>query len=314
MVEADPSNNLAAWLLSKSLTNLGRLDKALALAERTVAADPDNADYHVQLGAVLGRLAEKASIFKQLGLARRTRKELEAGLALDPKNLDGLYGLMLYYFAAPSFLGGDRAKAAGLADKIASVDAARGWMARASLAREQKDPAAQLDYARRAVAADPRNFDAQSELSQDLIDRPPADYRILEESACRLLELDPGRPDGWRALAELHVASRCWTELDQLLEAAEQFNRDDLSPYYSAAGAMLRLEERLPAARKYLEKYLSQPAEGSEATHAMARWQLAGILEKMQRTDEAVAQLEQAVQADPSLEEAKKDLKRLRGK
>jgi len=314
VVEAEPSNANAAWLLSKALSGLNSPEAALVYAERAVALDADNAAYQVQLGAVLGRLAEKASMFKQLGLARRTRKALETGVALDPRNLDGLYGLMLYYFSAPSFMAGDKAKAGDLAARMTAIDPVRGFMARASLAHESKDAAQELDFRRRAVEADPGNFDAQSELAQYYLDLPQRDYSALETSACKLLEIAPDRPDGWRVMAEIHVASHCWTELDEVLQLSEQFNHEDLSPYYAAAAAMVRLEERLPAARTYLEKYLSQPADGGEPSHAMARWQLATLLEKDQHTGEAVAQLELALQQEPGLEAAKKDLKRLKGK
>jgi tetratricopeptide (TPR) repeat protein len=314
VVEAEPSNDLAALLLSKSLLGLGDLDGALKYAERAVSLAGDNADYHVQLGAVLGRMAEKASIFKQLGLARRAKKELDAGIALDPRNLDGLMGVMLYDVSAPSFLGGDKAKAAELAARIAAVDPVRGWMARAALAREQKDPAAELGFSLRAAAEGPGNYDAQTELAQYYLDHPPADYRKLEDTGCKLLEIDPGRPDGWRILAEVHVASYCWTEVAQILETSELLNPDDLSPYYAVAAAMVRRGERLSVAREYLEKYLALPADGSEPSHAMARCQLATLLEKEQHPDEAVAQLELALQEEPTLEGAKKDLKRLKGK
>jgi tetratricopeptide (TPR) repeat protein len=314
IVEADPANATAAWQLSKALFNLGELAQAQVYAEKAVALDADNAAYHVQLGAVLGSVAEKASIFKQLGLARRTRKELEEAVRLDPQNIEGLYGLMLYYQSAPSFMGGDKNRATKLAEQIGAVDEARGWMARAALAREQKDPAAQLQSGLRAVEANPKNFDALSELTQYYLDRPQPDWALIEQNACKLLEMDSGRPDGWRAMAEFHIASHCWTELDDVLQISEQFNHEDLSPYYSAAAALLRNEDRLDAARAYLEKYLSQPPDGSEPSHAMARWQLANLLEKQQHPEDAAAQLDLALQLDPGLEAAKKDLKRLRGK
>ena len=314
LVEAEPGNATAAWLLSKSLIGLGDLEGALAQAERSVALDGDNGAYHVQLGAVLGRMAEKASIFKQLGLARRTRKELEAGVALDPKNLDGLFGLMMYYFAAPSFMGGDKAKAGELADRIAAIYPARGFMARAALAHEAKDSTAELDFGLRAVASDSENFDAWSELTQYYLDRPKPDWGLIEKGACRMLEIDPGRPDGWRALAGMHVASHCWTELDEVLSASAAFAPEDLSPYYSTAAAMVRDEERPEAARGYLERYLAQPPEGSEPSHAVARCQLATLLEKSGQADDAIAQLTRALEEDPGLETAKKELKRLRGK
>lgn len=314
IVEAEPENAQAAWLLSKSLTGLGDLERALALAERSVALDAQNGSYHVQLGAVLGRMAEKASIFKQLGLARRTRKELEAGVALDPKNLDGLFGLMMYYYAAPSFMGGDKSKAADLADRITALNPTRAFMARAAMAHEAKDSAAELDFGLKSVAADEASFDAWSALTQFYLDRPKRDWPAIEKGACRMLEIDPGRPDGWRALAEMHVASHCWTELDEVLTASAGFNHEDLTPYYAAATSMIRSEERLEAARGYLNRYLAQPSDGSEPTHAVARCQLATLLEKSGQPDDAIAQLTRALEEEPGLEAAKKDLKRLRGK
>jgi len=314
VVEAEPSNDLAAWLFSKSLLGLGDLDGALKFAERAVSLAAGDAAYHVQLGVVLGRMAEKASIFKQLGLARRAKRELDAGIALDPKNLDGLMGVMMYDFSAPSFLGGDKAKAAELAARIAAVDPVRGWLARAALAREQKDTAAELDFGLQAAAHGPGNFDAQSELAQYYLDHPNPDYTKLEETGCKLLEIDSGRPDGWRILAEVFVASSCWTQVAVILETAERFDPDDLSPRYAVAAALVRRGERLAAAKAYLEMYLAQPADGSAPTHAMAHWQLATLLEKQQHPDEAAAQLDLALQEDPGLEVAKKDLKRLRGK
>ncbi len=317
-VDAEPSNGNAIWLLSKTLLGLDDLDGALKYAEQAVTLAANNADYHVQLGVVLGRMAEKASIFKQLSLARRAKKELDLGVSLDPQNVDGLMGVMLYDFSAPSFLGGDKAKAPELAARIAAVDPLRGWLARAALARTQKDAAAELDFSLRAVDQDPLNFDAQSELAQYYLDHPTKtgdpDYAKLEKTACRLLSIDPARPDGWRILAEVRVASYCWTQLAEMLEIAGQFNPDDLSPYYAAAAAMVRRDERLPVARGYLMKYLAQPVDGSAPSHAMARWQLATLLERQQHPDEAMAQLDLALQEDPGLDAARKDLKRLRSK
>ena len=314
VVEAEPSNAHAAWLLSKALSGLEDPDGAFKFADRAVSLDGDNAAYHVQLGAVLGRMAEKASLFKQLGLARRAKKELDVGVSLDPKNPDGLLGEMSYYLSAPSFMGGDKAKAGDFAARLAAVDPVRGWLARATIAHEQKDAAAELEFIQRAIAADERDFDARSELANYYLERPERNYSILEEVGCKLLEIDPGRPNGWRVLAEVHVASHCWTQLEQLLAASESFDHEDLSPYDAAADALLREGERLPAARDYLEKYLSQPSDGGEASHAMAHWQMATLLEKEQHRDDAVAQLELALQEDPTLEAARKDLKRLKGK
>ena len=56
---------------------MGNLEVAVKLAEQAVSLEPGNAAYHVQLAAACGRLAEKASLFKQLSYARRAKKELD---------------------------------------------------------------------------------------------------------------------------------------------------------------------------------------------------------------------------------------------
>src|SRR5215469_11507735 len=45
VVEADPTNANAAWLLSKALSGLEDLDGAMKFAEQSVALDGDNAAY-----------------------------------------------------------------------------------------------------------------------------------------------------------------------------------------------------------------------------------------------------------------------------
>ena len=49
------------------------------------------------------------------------------------------------------------------------------------------------------------------------------------------------------------------------------------------------------------------------ATHAHARWRLGLVYENMGRKQEAVSELETALRLKPDLEEAQKDLKRLKG-
>ena len=57
--------------------------------------------------------------------------------------------------------------------------------------------------------------------------------------------------------------------------------------------------------------YLTQPAEGQQPSLATAHWRLALTLEKEGRKPEAIRELQTALDQDPSLELARKDLKRL---
>jgi tetratricopeptide (TPR) repeat protein len=62
------------------------LDRALDLAQRSVAADPDNSRARLALAIVYGRLALTESPRRRLELSRLLRDEAEAAVRLDPRN------------------------------------------------------------------------------------------------------------------------------------------------------------------------------------------------------------------------------------
>ena len=310
-----PDNPELNYELARALTALGALDAAQPLAEKAVAADPNSARFHVQLAAVYGHQAEKASLFKQLGLARRTRKELEAAYALDPHNFEAVYGLMRFDFAAPSVLGGDKVKAQQLADTLLPIDSVRGYLAQAELARERKDPAAEEALLLKAMGArpdyrGPEVYNAGMALAANYVSTNRA--AAARHLACAAVRADPSRIEAWRLLAEMAVADQCWNELDTLLAKAAARVPEDLSAHYAAAVAMLRAGRHRHRAEALLRRYLKQPAEAGAPSLATARWQLANLLEQAGRVDEAIAELERAVAEEPTLEAARRDLRRLK--
>src|SRR4051812_23494743 len=105
---ANPNDAEAQWLLSRVRLAYHDADAALAPAEKAVALDGGNVEYRWQLAQVVGEQAQSASVFKQLGLAKRYRREVDAALAIDPKYPDALIGLMEFYNRAPGIAGGDK--------------------------------------------------------------------------------------------------------------------------------------------------------------------------------------------------------------
>jgi tetratricopeptide (TPR) repeat protein len=263
LVEADPSDALSTYYLSKAEGALGNLDLSLKLAEKAVASDDQNARYHVQLAAACGRLAQTSGLLKQLGYARRAKKELDTSLQLDPANLDALYGLTLFYYAAPSFMGGDKQKALDAADAMTKINPARGYLAQARLANERKDAAAEEDFYKKSLEADPLFYEAKATLANFYLTRDvPTAMRLAMEAR----DQDPGRAEAWKVLVQANIANQCWDEVRTILTNAREAVPDDLAFYYSAA---LALEERarfLSWASEFLDVYKSAPPEGNEAT------------------------------------------------
>ena len=141
MLEA-PNDPLANYLLSQIRNAFGDHITAQTLAERAVALDGNVAKYHRQYAEVLGVTAQHSNMLQQLFLARRFRKEIDVAIMLDPRDTQALHDLIEFYLLASGVVGGDQRKAVEIADSIAQIDLADGFLAKARIAAFNKQPAA----------------------------------------------------------------------------------------------------------------------------------------------------------------------------
>ena len=311
-VAANPRDAEALSLLSCVKVAFGDLDSALGRAQQAVAVDAGNSDYLFQLADVYGEMAARASIFAAGGLARKFKGNLDASLSRNPKNLDALDALMQYSFQAPGMMGGDKAKARAIAEQLLQINPVRGYLAQAELAKEAKDYGKVEENFRKAVQADPKNYEARTSLARFYIELSHRDINQAETQAREAVRLDPTRAKGYSILASVLALERRWSELETVLAAAERSVPDDLTPHYEAASALVESAVELPRAEAYARKYLTQEPEGEEPDAASAHRLLGLILEKERRTGEALSELEIAVQMNPRLKGAKDDLARVK--
>jgi tetratricopeptide (TPR) repeat protein len=314
-VKANPSDAEAAALLSRVRQAFGSLDAALPLAETAVTLEPNVADYHWRLAEVVGQMAQRASVFKQIGLGRRFRQEAETAMKLDARHLDSRAGMISFYIQAPGIVGGDRKKADQLAEEIARIDPAAGFLARARVLVETKtagDVEGLYRQAAEAARTPELKLRATALLMNAALNAAPARLAAAEQAARALITIDPHRAGAYAGLAIAYATNHRFAELDAALAEAEKAVPDNLGPYYQAARVLVVQGTDLPRAERYLRKYLTIEPEGGAPGHAQAHWRLGLALEKQGRKPEAVATLEQAAKLNPAFEEAKKDLKRLR--
>jgi len=319
-VRANPNDAQAAYLLARVKLAYRDMDGALALAEKAVALNPKNADYHVLLSQVVGEIAQNANKLAQFGHARRYRKEVETAFALDPRNVEAKQAMMLYYLEAPGIMGGDRKKAEATAEEIMKLNPARGYLAQARILSKDREKLNEKEFLARllsldekAVAADPKNLEARVALANLCLAGAIKKYDVAEQQAREVLKLDPDRVAGYSLLAVNYGVQERWADLDAILAQGEKAVPDNLAPYFFVARNLVIAGKDLPRAERYLRKYLTQPPEPAQPTHAQTHWQLGLALEKQGRKPEAIAALEAAVRMDGNLEPAKKDLKRLKG-
>lgn len=311
-LRSNPNDAEANYALARFREAQGDLDAAEPLAEKACQLDPKNAEYRYLLAGIYGQKADKANIFKAPGLAKKFKAGAEQAIQLDPKYIEPRMGLIQFHMQAPGIVGGDKSKAPVLADEIAKIDPARGYLARAAIAIREKQTAGLGDLYRKAVEANPKNYQALMTLSSFYGSDQQKNYGEAERLAREALRLEPDRIGAYNQLAALCALQKRWKELDEVLVLAEKNISDNLTPLYQAGRVLMQSNLELQRAEGYFRKYLTQEPEPGAPTHAHAWWRLGNTLEKQGRKAEAIQALETAVRLKPDLDDAKKDLKRLK--
>ncbi len=284
----DDPRTLARW--SAIQLAFGNAREALAFADRAVALDGSNPDYHLRVMDAAGTLADQGSLFKQLPLARRTKKAIDAALALSPDSVDALSADAMYSHFSPGLLGGDKGRAKAIIDRIAKADRGAALLVRAALLNPQKD-AAIVEGLYRQAAETPRRHEAYTALAKLYLAQER--YPEAERAARKLLETGPDRIQGYAVLAATYAAQGRSADLEAILADSERNIPDDLTPCFEAGRVLLAQGRELARAGALFRKYLTQEPEGYAATygepdgqpltHAEARRQLALVLERARK-------------------------------
>ncbi len=312
-LQTNPNNAELNWLMARIHRAFGDIPGAINYAQKAVQLAPNKADYHLTLAELQGRVAEQSNMLKQAMLARNIHKELETAFQLEPSNLDARWGLLQYYWRAPSLMGGDKAKAREMAVEIGKLNAAQGFVAQAVIAADEKRTGDVESNYKKAVQADPKNYDGRISLAQFYMGDDQKKYDQAEEQYRAATKILPTKIDGYVGLAKIYAMRSQWTQLDQVLSDSERQIADNLQPFYEAGLLLLNSGKDLPRAERYLRKYMGQEAEGNAPSLPDAHWRLSQVLDKLGRRPEAIAELNTAVKMDPYFEPAKKDLKKMHG-
>ena len=310
-IKANPSDAEALRVLATIRATQKQFDEATHLAERAVAAAPNDPSAHYALAQVAGMNAQTASMLKKPGLASRFKKETEKALALDPDDEDALEGMVTFHREAPGIMGGDKKKCAAFVDHLARLDPTRGWLQKADIAFDQKDSVLAESCLRKAVAAK-GEASAKISLANWLIQpwRKPDEAERLAREA---IEAEPWRTGGWALVAARQAYQKRWSEMDATLAEAEKAIPGNLGPHYQVARIMITQKIDPVRAEALLRRYLTVEPEIGQPTYAGAHWRLGQALELEGKKPEAIAEMQTAVRLDPKLDVPKKDLKRLKG-
>lgn len=314
-LKVNPNDARSYEEMSKVSEAFAHWDDALQQAEKAVSLDSKDPEFQAALADAVGSKLSGAQMgmFSKLSLARRFKKEAELALRLDPNNIDANQDLMEFHLDAPGIVGGDKDKAAELAERMVRVNPVRGYLFKFEFASHEKRTGELEPLLKQAIDADPKSYVARMEATNFYLSKGATGLAQAEEHATQALHISPGRARPYSALAKIYAQQGRWKELDSLLADERRAIPDDLAPFYHAANIILANNQvqELPRAERYMRAYLEQPPEGKEPTLAEAHWRLGLILEKEGQKDQAKQELRQAVSLDPTLHGARHDLERL---
>ena len=273
LVSAMPGDATPPYYLGRIALQESDTDEGIREFERCIALDEKNAECHAWLGNALGMTAQRTSKFKLPFLVKRTKKEFDRSVELDPTNIDGRMGEMQYYLFAPGMFGGSIEKAREQAAEIDRHDKLRGAMAYGLIADHEKDAKTAEAAYQRAVAAAPDSI------------------------------------MGYNGLVSLYSRESRWSDAFATLDRiAARIPSEHMVPIRIARVAVSS-GEQLARGEEGVKRWLANPpAQATSDNKATAHLRLGQIYEKTSRRELARPEYEQATKLNPRLEEARKAL------
>ena len=278
-IAKSPNDASLNFLLGESYYQLGEFPRAVASLERAVQFAPKDSEYHNWLGKAYGRKAEGSIFLSAMSWARKTHREFEIAIELDPQNFEAQRDLIRYEMNAPSVVGGGDDKALKHIDGLEKIDPIQGQLARAEFfATKKRMPEADAAFG-----------------------------KILESNADRVgvyFELTDYYRDRGNA-----------DKMGQALDKAERIDPEDRRlKFYK--GIFLVMKGKKPVeAEMMLKSYLATVPDNSDLPpHAAAREWLGKLYEAQGRFSEAAEQYRLSFMLDPHNKAVEEELKRVERK
>lgn len=201
ILAAEPKNASAEHYLGRLAKRSNDWEAATSHFARCTELEPCHAPYWADLGEAYGKLAAKASVFRQLGLARKCRAALEKAVELDPDSIEVRRGLAVFYAKAPAIAGGGHDKALAQADEIAKRDNFAGPMTAGHVESLAKNWGKAVASYRLAAERRPEAVEPQLALGELCL--RTGDKAGARAAFAAVLRIKPGHPAATEALARL---------------------------------------------------------------------------------------------------------------
>ena len=278
-IAKSPNDASLHFLLGQSYYQLNEFQRAVASLERAVQLSPKVSDYHDWLGKSYGRRAEESMFLSAMGWARKTHREFEIAVELDPRNFEAQRDLIRYEMNAPGVVGGGDDKALKHIDGLEKLDPIQGQLARGEFFATKKR-------------------------------MPEAD-----EVFGKILESNSDRAGVYFEVSDYYRDRPNAEKMGEAIDKAEHIDPDDRRlKFYK--GVFLVMKGKSPSeAEMLLKSYIATVPDNSDLPpHAAAREWLGRLYESLGRLSEAAQEYRLSLSLDPHNKGVEEELKRVQRK
>jgi tetratricopeptide (TPR) repeat protein len=252
------------FLLGQSYYQLREYTRAAASFERSIQLVPKNSEYHDWLGKAYGRRAEGSMFLSAMSWARKTHKEFEVAVQLDPANFEAQRDLIRFEINAPGVVGGGEERALKHIGDLEKIDSLEGQLAHGEFFSTKK--------------------------------------RFAEADAvfAKILETNTDRIGVYLEVAEYYHDRQNIPKMGEAVAAAERTDPEDRRLKYYR-GMLLVMKEKNPAeAESLLKLYVATVPDNSDLpSHASALEWLGKLYEAQGRFSEAAQEYRDSLSLDP---------------
>ncbi|MGA7793491.1 MAG: tetratricopeptide repeat protein [Candidatus Acidiferrales bacterium] len=278
-ISKTPDDATLHFLLGQSYYQLGDFPRAVAGFERAVQLSPKDSVYRDWLAKSYGRRAEESKFLGAMSWARKTHREFEIAVELDPANFEARRDLIRYEMNAPSVIGGGDDKAMKNIDALEKIDPIQGQLARGEFFATKK--------------------------------RFPEADAVFD----KILESNSDRAGVYFEVCDYYRDRLNAEKMGEAVDKAEHIDPDDRRlKFYK--GVFLVMKGKSPSeAEMLLKSYVATVPENSDLPpHATALEWLGKLYESLGRLSEAAEQYKLSLSLDPHNKGVDEELKKVQRK
>jgi tetratricopeptide (TPR) repeat protein len=278
-VVKSPDDAPLRFLLGQCYYQLREFTRAVTSFERSVQLVPDQSEYHDWLGKAYGRRAEQTMFLSAMGWAKKTHKEFEVAVHLNPSNFEAHRDLIRFEMYAPGIVGGGDDRALKHIEDLEKIDALQGQLARGEFLNAKK--------------------------------------RLGEADTlfARILDSRTDRIGVYFEVADYYRDRRNTAKMSEAIADAERIDADDRRLKFYRGILLVMKGENPTKAESLLKSYLATVPDNSDLpAHSSALEWLGKLYEAQGRFSEAAEEYRASLALDPHNKAVEETLKRVEKK